>query len=168
MGSCLKLQGGFAVMTREQVIRMDGSFGEHIRISDVQSIVGSPLQVREQIIGFLGLEMHEAGRTLTSQESNLLQIFSTDIAQVLENARLIEQAKMSVAEDERNRIARELHDSVAQALYAVSLYADAIRMALQANKPQGITNNLEELIHSARDAMADMRLLVFSCAADSG
>jgi signal transduction histidine kinase len=105
--------------------------------------------------------MHEAGRTLTGEESNLLYILSIDIAQVMENARLIEQAKLSVAEGERSRIARELHDSVAQALYAVSLYADAIRMALQANKPQGITSNLEELIQSARDAMADMRLLIF-------
>jgi signal transduction histidine kinase len=105
--------------------------------------------------------MHEAGRTLTREEFNLLYIFSTDIAQIMENARLIDQAKLSVAEAERNRIARELHDSVAQALFAVSLYADAIRMALQANKPQGITSNLEELIQSARDAMADMRLLIF-------
>jgi signal transduction histidine kinase len=153
--------GGFVIMTRAQVISMDGPFGEHIRISDNQGIVGSPLQVREQIIGFLGLEMRDAGRTLTPQESNLLNIFSTDIAQILENARLIEQAKMSVAKDERDRLARELHDSVAQALYAVSLYADAIRLALQANKPQAITDNLEELIQSARDAMADMRLLIF-------
>jgi signal transduction histidine kinase len=105
--------------------------------------------------------MRAAGRTLSSQESNLLNIFSTDIAQVLENAHLIEQAKMSVAEDERQRIAREMHDSVAQALYAASLYADAIRLALQANKPQGIADNLEELIHSTRHAMADMRLLIF-------
>jgi signal transduction histidine kinase len=154
-------EGGFAVMTREQVIRMGGPFGEHIRISDTQGIVGSPLQVREQVIGFLGLEMRTAGRTLTPQETNLLNIFSTDIAQALENARLIEQAKISVAEHERNRLAREMHDSVAQALYAVSLYADAIRLALQSNKPQSITDNLEELIQSARDAMADMRLLIF-------
>jgi signal transduction histidine kinase/PAS domain-containing protein len=154
-------QGGFAMITREQVMSMDGPFGEHIRISEVQSIVGSPLQVREQVIGFLGLEMRAAGRTLTPQEANLLNIFSTDIAQALENARLIEQAKMSVAEDERNRIAREMHDSVAQALYAASLYADAIRLALQANQPQRITANLEELIQSTRDAMADMRLLIF-------
>jgi signal transduction histidine kinase len=154
-------QSSFVVMPRDQISRMDGHFGEHIRGSDLQSIVGIPLRLRERVLGLLGLEMSEVGRTIISEEAHLLNIFSTDIAQIMENARLVEQAKLSVAVEERNRIARELHDSVAQALYSISLYADAIRMAIQANKPQSITNNLEELIRSSRDAMADMRLLIF-------
>jgi len=42
----------------------------------------------------------------------VLNIFATDIAQVILNARLFEQAKLSVDLEERNKLARDLHDSV--------------------------------------------------------
>jgi signal transduction histidine kinase len=112
-------------------------------------------------LGYLGLELREEGRTLTIEESNLLGIFSTDIAQLIEDARLFEQAKMLVAAEERNRLARELHDSVAQTLYSISLFIDATRLAFKTNKPKVVESHLQELTHLSREAMSDMRLLIF-------
>ena len=62
---------------------------------------------------------------------------------------------------ERQRLARELHDSVTQVLYSVILYADATRLALAADKKAEASENLHELRILARQAMADMRLLLF-------
>lgn len=62
---------------------------------------------------------------------------------------------------ERNRIARELHDSVTQALYSLTLYADATRLALEADETEIATENLAQLRAMAREAMLDMRLLIF-------
>jgi len=62
---------------------------------------------------------------------------------------------------ERSRLARELHDSVTQALYSVTLYAEATRLALSAGKQDVATENLKELHNMAREAMVDMRMLIF-------
>ena len=63
--------------------------------------------------------------------------------------------------EERQRLARELHDSVTQALYSVNLYAEAARMALSAGKADVATDNLQELRNMVREAMLDMRMLIF-------
>jgi len=63
--------------------------------------------------------------------------------------------------EERQRLARELHDSVAQALYTVTLYAEAARLALAAGKQDVVAHNLHELRSMAREALVDMRVLIF-------
>jgi signal transduction histidine kinase len=154
-------QGTLVVIAQDQLNLMDGIFGEHTQYSALQSIIGIPLQVREQILGFLGLEIYEEGRRFSGEEYNLLNIFATDIAQVIMNAQLFEQAKLAVALDERNKLARDLHDSVTQALYGISLYADAIGLARQHNKQDVIDSHIQELSKLAREAMAEMRLLIY-------
>jgi signal transduction histidine kinase len=67
---------------------------------------------------------------------------------------------MAVVE-ERQRLARELHDSVTQALYSVNLYAEAARMALTAGKKEVALEDLQNLREMTREAMLEMRLLVF-------
>jgi PAS domain S-box-containing protein len=72
-----------------------------------------------------------------------------------------EQAREQAVAAERSRLARELHDSVTQALYSVTLYAEATRLALSAKKTGVATENLRELHNMAREAMIDMRMLIF-------
>jgi PAS domain S-box-containing protein len=74
---------------------------------------------------------------------------------------LEQQAKETAVAEERNRLARELHDSVTQALYSITLYAEATRLALSAEKRDVATENLRELHNMAREAMTDMRMLIF-------
>ncbi len=74
---------------------------------------------------------------------------------------LEQQAKEKAVAAERSRLARELHDSVTQALYSVTLYAEATRLALSAEKPEVAAENLRELHSVAREAMIDMRMLIF-------
>jgi PAS domain S-box-containing protein len=71
------------------------------------------------------------------------------------------QVKEKAVAAERSRLARELHDSVTQALYSVTLYAEATRLALSAGKQEVATENLRELHNMAREAMIDMRMLIF-------
>ena len=74
---------------------------------------------------------------------------------------LEEQAREKAVATERSRLARELHDSVTQALYSVTLYAEAARLALDADKRDVATENVLELHNMAREAMVDMRMLIF-------
>jgi PAS domain S-box-containing protein len=71
------------------------------------------------------------------------------------------QVKEKAVAAERSRLARELHDSVTQALYSVTLYAEATRLALSAEKQEVAVENLRELHNIAREAMLDMRMLIF-------
>jgi PAS domain S-box-containing protein len=74
---------------------------------------------------------------------------------------LEEQTKEQAVAAERSRLARELHDSVTQALYSVTLYAEATRLALSTGKQDVATENIQELHNMAREAMVDMRMLIF-------
>jgi signal transduction histidine kinase/ligand-binding sensor domain-containing protein len=62
---------------------------------------------------------------------------------------------------ERNRLARELHDSVTQALYGVTLYSEAASGHLALGHTDRVSEHLHELQDTAQEALAEMRLLVF-------
>jgi signal transduction histidine kinase/ligand-binding sensor domain-containing protein len=70
------------------------------------------------------------------------------------------EREKAVAE-ERNRLARELHDSVTQALYGVTLYSEAAAGQLSLGHTDRAAEHLRELQDTAQEALAEMRLLVF-------
>lgn len=79
---------------------------------------------------------------------------------------LAEQAQELAALQERQRIARELHDSVAQALYGISLGAQTARDALNSD-PADVAAPLDYVITLAEAGMADMRALIFELRPES-
>jgi len=75
--------------------------------------------------------------------------------------RLREQQKRTAVIEERQRLARELHDSVTQSLYSVTLYAEAAARLLQSGQSSEAAGHLRELGTTAREALREMRLLIF-------
>jgi signal transduction histidine kinase len=67
---------------------------------------------------------------------------------------------MAVSE-ERTRLARELHDSVTQLLYSVTLYAEAAAELLAAGDTETAAGHLRDLRDTAQEALREMRLLIF-------
>ena len=94
-----------------------------------------------------------------SEESNLLAIFSIDIAQVIEDSRQYIQTKELIAAEERNRLARDLHDSVTQVLFSMTLLADVLPKIWRRDPEQGL-QRLDKLQRLARGALAEMRTLL--------
>jgi signal transduction histidine kinase len=80
---------------------------------------------------------------------------------VAENTRLHERARHAAVLEERQRLARELHDSVTQALYGVSLQAEAASRALATGEAAPAANNLREIRQTTQEALSEMRLLLF-------
>ncbi len=80
------------------------------------------------------------------------------------NQKLQEYAKnaeaLAVAE-ERNRLARDLHDSVTQSLYSITLFAEAASEELNAGEVETTRAHLKELRESSQQALQEMRLMVF-------
>ena len=76
-------------------------------------------------------------------------------------AALNEKAQDLAALEERQRIARELHDSVAQALFGMNLYAEVAARSWQAGDTAQMLTTLQELRTIAQEALSEMRLLIF-------
>jgi signal transduction histidine kinase len=130
------------------------------QFSYLRSWLVLPLVAKGALIGCLVLT-HSQPDFYSSRSQSLAQAYANEVAIAIHNAQLYRQAADNAALEERNRLARDLHDSVAQALYSISLFIDATRMALRTNRPQVVENHLEELTLLAREAMSDMRLMIF-------
>lgn len=80
------------------------------------------------------------------------------------NQKLKEYAAQSEAlavAEERNRLARDLHDSVTQSLYSLTLFAEAASEELSAGELDTVKNHLKELRQTSRQALQEMRLMIF-------
>lgn len=128
--------------------------------SYIRSWMGVPLVVRGRVLGMLSLAHRQVGY-YAEKDAQLAQAFASQAAIAMHNAELYQQAQTTAVADERSRIARDLHDSVTQAIYGVTLYADATRLALKDGELDIVAENLNELRAMAREAMLDMRLLIF-------
>ncbi|MBK8024078.1 MAG: GAF domain-containing sensor histidine kinase [Chloroflexi bacterium] len=77
-----------------------------------------------------------------------------------ETRRLNERIQHLAALEERTRLARELHDSVSQALYGIGLGAQTARRALD-HDPQMVRESIEYVLALAEAALTEMRALIF-------
>ncbi len=71
------------------------------------------------------------------------------------------QAEELATVKERNRLARELHDSVAQTLYGLTLQAEAANRKLKAGQAAEVSEYLQEIRDSAQQTLQETRLLIF-------
>jgi signal transduction histidine kinase/ligand-binding sensor domain-containing protein len=74
---------------------------------------------------------------------------------------LSEQAAIAAVVAERNRLARDLHDSVSQSLYGVTLYAETAARLLASGEINSAASYLQEMEEIAEDAQREMRRLIF-------
>jgi signal transduction histidine kinase len=127
---------------------------------DIACWMGVPLVCRERVIGMLAFDHGERG-FFTAHHAELAHAAANQAAVAIENARLYAQAQHAAAQEERQRLARELHDSVTQALYGVTMFAEAASRHLAAGSIQTASGYLRELQQTAQEAMQEMRLLIF-------
>jgi PAS domain S-box-containing protein len=122
--------------------------------------VSVALMVKDRLVG--GLILTTAGsRALRAEDLALLSSIGKQVGLAVENARLYDQAEQSAALSERARLARELHDSVTQSLYSVTLYAEAAARLVDSGRSQEARGHLFELGDTAQEALKEMRLLIY-------
>ncbi len=126
----------------------------------VQQVISIPLTAKGRFLGALNLSTSRL-RSFTPEQIALLKTMGQQVGVAMENAHLYEQAEQAAALAERNRLARELHDSVTQSLYSVTLYAEAAARLLTAGQHAEATDHLRELRDTAQEALREMRLLIF-------
>jgi PAS domain S-box-containing protein len=124
-----------------------------------RSWIGIPLILRYKVTGLLSLT-HEQPGFYNQTHARLAQAVANQIAIAIENARLYGQAQDLATLEERNRIARELHDSVTQLLYGISLYSTAASRSASKKNVDQVQKNLTEIKDNALQALQEMRLLI--------
>jgi PAS domain S-box-containing protein len=124
----------------------------------IRSWMGVPLTVQERVIGMLSLH-HSQPDYYTTGHAELALAFANQAAMAMENARLYEQAQELAVMQERQRLSRDLHDSVSQALFSASLSAEVLPRLWERN-PDKAQLCLEELHQLTRGALAEMRTLL--------
>lgn len=94
---------------------------------------------------------------------DLVETIGGTIATAIENARMYEQAQTTAVAGERQRLARELHDSVTQLLYSIVLLAGGWSMeAAQGDlRHAQIGTYFDELAELGQQALGEMRLLLY-------
>ena len=122
-----------------------------------------PLVFGGRFVGLLATDDPGERREFSARQIRLIQGIAAHAAVAIENARFYEAetaAQMRrAAEEERNRLARDLHDSVTQALFAATLKAEALTMT-DDPLPGGASRVADEVRRLNRGALAQMRTLL--------
>jgi PAS domain S-box-containing protein len=124
----------------------------------IRSLLHVPIQVDAEVFGVFGVNYcHE--RRFTGEEERLLVALAERAAVAISNARQYQLAQSIATMDERQRLARELHDAVTQTLFAAGLNAQALPHVWAADPEEG-RRCLEELQRLTWGALAEMRTVL--------
>ncbi len=139
------------------------------RFSYSHSWMRIPLVYQDRTIGMISLSHKEPGR-YTPHHARLAMAIANQAAVAITNARLVERAQAAAALEERQRLARELHDSVTQALFSTTLHARAAQLAfaqtgLDSESPLG--RSIADVRELTQGALAEMRALIFELRPDA-
>jgi signal transduction histidine kinase len=124
------------------------------------SFLGVPIRSRGAVLGALYLTDKEGARGFTEDDERLIEMLAAHAAIAIENARLYERGRELTFVEERNRLARDLHDAVVQKLFGVVLAAQSATTLFDrdADAARAQVQRLQEL---AQDAIQELRSLIF-------
>ena len=135
----------------------------YLREATWDDIVVVPLDSRGRYLGVMQY-YHRAGREHDDEERAFLAALADQAAVAVANADLYARSEQDAAHLERQRLARELHDSVSQALFSMTLHARTAERQLEAagldaGAPAATT--VRRLAELTQGALAEMRALIF-------
>lgn len=117
-----------------------------------------PFRLGDDLIGAIGLG-YNAPRIFNEAERTLLFTLTDYCAQALDRARLTEKMRALATTEERQRLARDLHDAVSQVLFASTSIAESLPNVWEKDQEQG-REFLRNLVTLNRGALAEMRKLL--------
>jgi PAS domain S-box-containing protein len=130
-----------------------------VKVGDL-TYAGAPMRVRGRVLGVLSV-VRSKQRQFSAEEVKLLTSIADEVGVAVENARLYQQAEQLAVLRERERLARELHDSVTQSLYSLTLLAEAGGRLARADDLEKVKEYLARLAEIGQQALKEMRLLVY-------
>lgn len=131
----------------------------HLRAMDFSGMFVLPLDTLGRSVGALSVVYPHDDEPDTGEQA-FLRAVADQAASAVENARLYGAAQHAAALEERQRLARNLHDSVSQALFGIALGARTAR-TLAERDPAAVIEPLDYVLGLAEAGLAEMRALIF-------
>lgn len=135
-----------------------GQGTEKVLYPDIRSGVAVPILVRDQSIGvfFLGSPKRQF---FDAVDAEVARAFADHISLAYENARVYEQRRDLARSEERNRLARDLHDSVSQMLFSLNLTSRGLESMLGEAEPL-VKDALSDIRQLSQNSLTEMRSLI--------
>ncbi len=158
-------QTGEPILTDDVLVDSRAAHPDLVTREGIRAFVSVPLRSKDRVLGVLNIASHES-RKFSPEDTQLLSGIAAQIAIAIENARLHQEVRhkeeirgellqeiFSIQEEERKRIARELHDETSQMLagLAASLEAAIGMLPSGLNKPKAMLRNAQNLSINALD-----------------
>jgi signal transduction histidine kinase len=124
----------------------------------IESFMHVPITIGGEIFGVFNVD-YVRPKAFGREEQRLFVALAQRAALAIQNAQLYHQAQQSAALQERQRLARDLHDAVTQTLFSSSLIAEVLPRLWARNQEEGL-RRLTELRQLTRGALAEMRTLL--------
>ena len=124
----------------------------------IRSMVIVPIKIDGNVIGFLNVDSLKPN-FYTLEDSERLQAFADQAAVAIRNAQFHQHAQELATLEERQRIARDLHDAVSQTLFSANLISETLPRTWEREPDKGLQQT--RLLHQlTRAAAAEMRVLL--------
>jgi signal transduction histidine kinase len=127
---------------------------------EMRSFLGVPIVARSGIVGALYLTDKIGAPDFDEADQQLMEMLAVHAAIAIEKTRLYERSRELSIVEERNRLARELHDSVTQKLFGLTLTAEAAATVIDRDAAEAKAQ-LQRLQELTREAMDELRSLIF-------
>ena len=97
----------------------------------MRTFLGVPINVHGRVVGNLYLTDKIAAPEFSDADQLLVEMFALRAGIAIENARLHQQVQQLAVVDERERIARDLHDGIIQSIYGVALSLEDVSFTVE-------------------------------------
>ncbi|HWQ83283.1 MAG TPA: GAF domain-containing protein [Anaerolineales bacterium] len=157
------------VLLKGQPIIANASVGDALKVNaedattdeTIASFLAVPLERGEHFLGLVEV-MIRPPLTFRDNDAQLLMRLATQVVVAIENAQLYLQLRHMAALQERDRLAREMHDHLAQSLGYINVRAAMTDELLSAGKAEQALENIRELKRAAKIAYTDVREEIFN------
>ncbi len=130
-----------------------------MRALGARALLIAPLPAEEQVLGVVGL-LRDARQGFNVEEIALLATIADQLSVAVQSQRLRQTAEQHALLAERQRLARDLHDSVTQSLYGVVTLAEGGQAQLEAGTLTHASPIFARIGETARQATREMRLFI--------
>jgi len=131
----------------------------HCRDAQFASVVAVPVEAQGEMLGVFNLFFRDA-RLVSVDERHLLDTLGQHLGAAVENTRLASLEREMAVSAERNLLAQELHDSIAQSLAFLNLQVQMLGTAMKADDAQRSQETLGEIREGVQECYADVRELL--------